>query len=183
MQKERKSKKALEERLAAAEATIAATEAAKLSDTERLTAENAAIIAERDALKVEQTVTAKANLVRAAAKDFADPEDAIAQLRAAGSLDGIETAEEAETAVKALSVAKPYLLRASGAETVTRPGIEQVLRDGLGINEEGAKPPAAGDDGITLSRAQLLALSNDEMHDLQVNHPAKYQRSIESQSK
>ena len=183
LQKERKSKKALEEQLAAANKIIAEAEAAKLSDTERLTAENLALAAERDALKGELTATAKGSLVRSAAKDFTDPEDAIAILQSRGALAEIETAEDAERVVKGLATDKPHLLRVSDAERTTRPGIEQVLRDGLGIDQQAGQEPAAGDDGQTLTRAQLLALSTDEMLELQTKHPEKYARSVAAQSK
>ena len=84
LERERKRAEQLEKRIADAEAKAAEAEA-----------------------KVARST--KASLVRSAAKDFADPDDAAAFV----DLDGIEDERDAERAVKALAKRKPHLLRAS----------------------------------------------------------------------
>ena len=182
LQKERKSKKDLEARLAAAEKTIADTEAASLSENEQLKAKLAAADAKAAQHEAETAVTAKSNLVRTAAstKGFTDAEDAIAQLSALGELAAIETAAEADAAVAALATAKPYLLRTEPA-ACDKLTIEQILANGLSLDQQSGVTRAAGDDGVTLTRAQMLALSSDQMEELMTKHPEKFQRSVEAQ--
>lgn len=181
LQKERKSKRALEEQLAAATAKLAEAEQAKMTENEQLKAKLAEAEAKATQHEAEQAGAVKANLVRTAAKDFSDPEDAIAQLRLAGDLDGIETADEATAAVKALATAKPYLLRAE--PTGERATIEQILANGRNLDQHTPGAHAGGDDGVTLTREQLLGLSVDQMSELMTKYPAKYQRSIEAQKR
>lgn len=68
--------------------------------------------------------TVKERLVVAAAKDFADPGDAVAFV----NLDEVDDERDAERAVKALAKRKPHLLRAEEAKL---PG--KVLEDGRAV--------------------------------------------------
>jgi poly-gamma-glutamate capsule biosynthesis protein CapA/YwtB (metallophosphatase superfamily) len=77
--------------------------------------------AEAAEAKAQVARSARAGLVRSAAKDFADPDDAVAFL----NLDEIEDEKDAERAVKALARRKPHLLK---PEQPQLPG--QVLKDG-----------------------------------------------------
>jgi len=100
LERERKRAKQLEERIADAEARAEAADA-KLART------------------------TKASLIREAAKDFADPSDAVAFV----DLDSVEDEKDAERAVKALAKSKPHLLK---AEKPVLPG--KVLQNGQASN-------------------------------------------------
>jgi hypothetical protein len=182
LQKERKSRKAVEDELAAAKAQLAAAEQAQLSENEQLKAKLAAAEAEREQLKAAHSVSTKSNLVRAAAKDFADPEDAVAILQSRGALEDIETAEDAERIIKALATDKPHLLRSSTAPGI-QPTIEQVLANGLGTDTQSGQQRANGDDGRTLTPEQFRALDRAAMTDLRLNHPKVYERSVAAATK
>lgn len=107
LERERKRAEALEKRIADAEAKAAEAEA-----------------------KVARST--KAGLVRGAAKDFADPDDAIAFV----NLDDIEDERDAERAVKALAKKKPHLLK---AEEPQLPG--RVLANGQPIPAGNGQQP------------------------------------------
>jgi len=177
LEKERRSNKEL-----AAQVKVLTDEAekarlAELSENEQLKAQLAAAEAERQKLATAQAVTAKANLLRSAAKDFADPEDAVAILTARGSLDDIESAEDAERVVKGLAKDKPHLLRVTDAERTTRPGIEQVLQDGLGVNEQvGNKQQRQH----VIEPAELVAMTPEAQLALKKSNPGLYRRSLEA---
>ena len=120
--------KALEASVAELKAAMEEREQAGLPELERFKkdldrAQKRAEEAEAKAAESEQKLarTAKSNLVRAAAKAFADPDDAVAFV----DLDSIEDEGDAERAVKKLAKAKPHLLK---AEDPKFPG--RVLQNG-----------------------------------------------------
>lgn len=114
LERERKRAEALEKRIADAEAKAAEAEA-----------------------KVARS--AKAGLVRGAAKDFTDPDDAVAFV----NLDDVEDERDAERAVKALAKRKPHLLR---VEEPMLPG--KVLVNG--------QTPAGSKEDPRMEEAEML---------------------------
>jgi hypothetical protein len=102
--------------------------------------------AERRAAEAERHLarSTKASWVRSAAKDFTDPEDAVAFV----DLDGIEDEGDAQRAVKALAKRKAHLLKPDEPQL---PG--QVLKNGQAV--PAAAVPASGPD--LLAEAQALA--------------------------
>jgi hypothetical protein len=121
LDRERKRAEALEKRVADAEAKAADSDA-KLARS------------------------AKSSLVRSAAKDFADPDDAVAFV----DLDGIEDDKDAERAVKALAKRKPHLLK---PEDTKLPG--KVLSNGHPTSPATAAATAAANQ--RLAEAEMLA--------------------------
>jgi hypothetical protein len=118
LERERKRAEQLEKRIADAEARAEAADA-KLARS------------------------SKASWVRSAAKDFTDPDDAVAFI----DLDSVEDEKDAERAVKALAKSKKHLLK---AEEPVLPG--RVLKDG--------QPAANGaaSKGINLTEeAQMIS--------------------------
>jgi hypothetical protein len=122
LERERKRAEQLEKRIADAEARAEAADA-KLART------------------------TKASLVRAAAKDFTDPDDAVAFV----NLDDIEDEKDAERAVKDLAKRKKHLLR---AEEPTLPG--RVLEGGRQVPTNGK-----GENGLNQQLAEAQALSDE----------------------
>lgn len=182
MQKERRLRQESEQKLATLEAEREAARVAELSEVERYKAVAETATAEAAALKGQISTRDKSDLIRRAAKDFADPEDAVALLSSRpGVLDGVDGAEDALRVVKALATEKPHLMRTAGAPNVGEPGIAKVLNDGL-VNT--APPPGtAADDGRTLSHAELKAMTPDQMEDLERNQPKVYERSFKALKK
>lgn len=178
LEKERKLRKQLEkqvkdmaDKLAAGEETAkkqtaTATEqlAAKVAELERANAEREAQIAEN----------ARMNRVRRAAKDFANPEDAVGLLIAAGTLADIEDDTDADNAVKALAGERPYLLREK-QERQQIPDLEQVLKGGQQQNGEQQN----GAPATVLPREALVKMSPEELKALKQRDPALYHRTMQ----
>jgi hypothetical protein len=128
--------KALEKDLADLRAQFEEREQAGLPELERLKkdmerAQKRADEAEQRAADADARVqrTQRERWITAAAKDFADPADAVAFL----NLDEIEDEKDAERAVKRLAGQKKHLLK---AEEPKLPG--KVLKGGRPATEEGA---------------------------------------------
>lgn len=183
MQKERRLRQESEQKLATLEAEREAARVAELSEVERYKAVAETATAEAAALKGQISTRDKSDLIRRAAKDFADPEDAVALLSSRpGVLDGVDGAEDALRVVKALATEKPHLMRVAGAPNVGEPGIAKVLNDGLNVNQP-PPPGTAADDGRTLSHAELKAMTPEQMEDLERNQPKVYERSFKALKK
>lgn len=180
--KEREKRKAAEKRATDAEQKLTEAEQAKLSENEQLKARVAALETENTDLKAEKSKTEKATLVRGAAKNFHDPEDAVALLETRGLLTDIEDASDAERAVKALATDRPHLVK-DGTEAATGASLQQILEHGLGVEvDKGKKPPEGEtpDDGKNWTLAEMRAMSSEEMAEAQANQPKKLERSIKA---
>ncbi len=179
LEKERKSRKELEAQIKRLTDEAEKARLAELSENEQLKAKLAAAEDERQKLAAAQAAAAKANLVRSSARDFADPEDAVALLTARGLLDAIESAAGAERIVKGLATGKPHLLRVSDAEKVNRPGVAQILSDGLGVETtptegQGKKPKHV------IPVAELVAMTPEAQVALKQSNPDLYWRSVQA---
>lgn len=126
--------KAAEKTAADLQAQIEARESAGLPEVEQLkkrleAAEKRAEEADTKAAEADTRLqeTQKERWITAAAKEFADPDDVVAILQRQGKLADIETAADAERAVKAVAKdpAKKHLLK---TEETVLPG--RVLKDG-----------------------------------------------------
>ncbi|HEY1775897.1 MAG TPA: hypothetical protein VGG41_07035 [Solirubrobacteraceae bacterium] len=117
--------------------------------------------AELDRLRNLERTQRSADLVRRAAGDWTNPEDAVALLRVSGDLEYLEDAAEAQRAVKALASDRPYFLRGGQHEAVAA-----TVTDSQGQTR--------------LSREQLIKLSKPEIEALKVRDPGLYQRSMDA---
>lgn len=172
LQKERRQRRELEERLSTLEREREAARQKDLSESERLKEQVANLTRENEQLKTAQQTRDRADLVRSASKDFTDPDEVVALLRGRGELEEIESESDAQRAVKALGERSPHLLRQKDAPDTSR--LDRVLKDGLPNSERNGK----SDNGRTLSRAELEALSTQEMADLIEKEPEVYNRSV-----
>ena len=111
----------------------------RVEQLEKRAADAEAKAAETDA-KLARTV--KERWITAAAKDFADPGDAVAFV----NLDDIEDEKDAERAVKRLAGQKKHLLKADGQQQF--PG--RVLQNGQTTSKTSGENPA-------MAEAQMLA--------------------------
>lgn len=146
LNQETKKRKEAEKKLTDMQRRLDELEAAGLSETEQERKARERVERERDELKAERDQLAQdgqkaraESWITAAARDagFEDAEDAVLRINAAD----IETAEDAERAVKRLAKAKPRLL---AAEEPKLPG--QVLANGRATTgKDDGKPKSAID--------------------------------------
>jgi hypothetical protein len=148
---EAESRKAIEKKVAELTAALEERESAGLPELDRMKkdlerAQKRADEAEAARTETESKLarTTKAGWVRSAAKDFTDPDDAVAFV----DLDGIEDEKDAERAVKDLGKHKKHLLR---GEDPKLPG--RVLANGQAVT-------ANTDPRQSAAMAEAEALTN-----------------------
>lgn len=106
-----------ERRAEEAQAALQAREEAELSEREKAERAASEALARAEAAEARATQLERSGLVRAAAKNFNDPDDAVALL----DLDGIDTAEKAVEAVKQLAESKPHLVKSEQPQAIGAP--------------------------------------------------------------
>ena len=175
--KERGKRKEAEKELAAAKAETATAAASGLSEIEKLKArvEAAEQTAADAATKLARTT--KADFVRRAAKDFHDPDDAVAIAETRGLLADVESDSDAERVVKALANERPHLVKTGVAPGSTE--IQQILENGLGTAAPADTKPA--DDGSSVwTNAEMKAWTPKQMAAALENEKGKLFRSMEA---
>jgi hypothetical protein len=179
LKKERKARQEAEKRERALADRLKKIEDAQLSETERFRqeAEDAARRLEELEQRVERdrTERMRSDVVRRAAKDFADPEDAIAILATRGELDSIEDEKEAVAALKVLAKEKPHLLKQPESAPS---GLEQVLKNGKPLQEQADESLRKGLDIIP--GEELVAMSETDLAALKRLNPKLYYASVDA---
>lgn len=178
LRKERKARQETEKELKALRDRFKKIEDAEKSETERLRAELDELRTEREHEQKQATAEreerSKRDVVRRAASEFADPEDAIAHLSLRDALGDIEDEDDAKRALKQLAKDKPYLLKKppSGGP------LDEVLHDGL--------PPGQAELDRRLSDPsrpktgdEMYAMSDDEFLAWKRTYPDAYRQSLE----
>ena len=174
--KERNKRKEAERALAAAQAETANAAAKDSTELEKLTVRLAA--AEQRATDAAASLarTTVADRIRRAAKDFHDPDDAVAVLEVTGRLNDVESDSDADRVVKALATERPHLVK-----TAVVPGstdIQQILENGLGTKAPAGT--AAADDGSVWTNAEMKAWTSKQMAHALENEKGKLYRSMEA---
>lgn len=179
--KERNKRKEAEKQLADAQAKVTAAETAQLSENEQLKTRLAAAEATAAEATAKAAKATKSGLVRSAAKDFHDPEDAVALLESRGLLADIDDSADADRAVKVLATDRPHLVKAGGAGGAPL-DMQQILRDGLGVTQQGGAPAPSAGDSSTYTFAEMQAMSQAQMGEVMSTPEgaAKVQRSMAS---
>lgn len=181
LKKERKARAEAEKRAKDLEARFKRLEDAEKTETERLRSELEDLKREQEQERArverERVERERSDRVRRAAREFDDPDDAVAILSARGDLDDIEDDRDAERAVKALAKEKPRLLKQQSPPSA----VEQVLQNGVPTP---AKPESAPNGtpqpaGQYLTPEQLVVMTDEQQQALKQSNPDLYRRSLE----
>ena len=178
LKKERKARQETERELRDLRARFKKIEDAEKSETERLRSELDDLKSEREQDQKQATAEreqrSKRDVVRRAASEFADPEDAIAHLSLRDELAEIEDEADAKRALKQLAKDKPYLLKQQPA-----PGspLDQVLQAGLPPGQ--AELNKALDPSTVKTGEEMYAMSDTDFMVWKRSNPEAYKKSLE----
>jgi hypothetical protein len=178
LKKERKARAEAERDAKELRARFKKLEDAEKSENERLAA-RVQELEERDseretAATRERDERTKRDVVRRAASEFSDPEDAIAHLLLRDELTEIEDESDAKRALKQLAKDKPYLLK---TQTPQSP-LDKVLQGGLPPGQDELNK-ALNDPSRPKTGDEMYAMSDDEFTAWKRTYPAAYRASLE----
>ncbi|HZL18707.1 MAG TPA: hypothetical protein VFG23_13275 [Polyangia bacterium] len=177
LRKERKARQESERELRDLRARFKKIEDAEKSETERLRAEVDELRSERETeqaqVTAEREVRSKRDVVRRAAGEFADADDAIAALSLRGELDGIEDEADAKRALKQLATDKPYLLKQQHPQSP----LDKVLQGGLPPGQA-ELDKALGSSGVKTGE-EMYAMSDTDFMVWRRTDPEGYKKSLE----